>query len=124
MNKAGLISYVADEVSISKKEAKLVIDAVLDGIRDGIVNEGKVTLVGFGTFELTKRSARVARNPKTGERIDVPEKTVPKFRPSAALKAQALDAEVPGEVEEVEEVEEVGEIIEDANDDEDLSELE
>lgn len=119
MNKAGLINYVSDEVAISKKEAKIVIDAVLDGIRGGIVNEGKVTLVGFGTFELAKRNARVARNPKTGERIDVPEKTVPKFRPSASLKAQALGAEVPGEVEEVEEV---GEIIEEVGDD-DLSEL-
>jgi DNA-binding protein HU-beta len=54
-----------------------------------------VTLVGFGTFKVVHRAARKARNPQTGEAIDVPAKTVPKFKPSKAMKEMCLDYEAP-----------------------------
>jgi nucleoid DNA-binding protein len=86
MNKASLIDYVANEANVTKKDARAAIEAVIGGIVDGLNADGKVALVGFGTFQLVNKKARVARNPKTGEAVDVPAKVVPKFRPSATLK--------------------------------------
>lgn len=86
MNKASLIDYVANEANVTKKDARAAIDAVLNGVIDGLNTDGKVALVGFGTFLLVNKKARVARNPKTGEAVDVPAKVVPRFRPSASLK--------------------------------------
>lgn len=86
MNKKGLTDAVADDLGITKKEAKLAIDAVTENLKEGLAEDGKVTLVGFGTFTVRKQAARKARNPRTGEEIDVPEKSVPKFKPSAAMK--------------------------------------
>ena len=95
MNKKGLSDFVAEEAGITKKDANALIGVVLNGIKTGITGEGKVTLVGFGTFSVVKRAARMARNPKTGEAISVPEKTVPKFKPSKALKEATLGFELP-----------------------------
>lgn len=100
MNKASLIDYVALAANVTKKDARAAIDAVLNGVIDGLNTDGKVALVGFGTFLLANKKARVARNPKTGEAVDVPAKVVPKFRPSASLKEyfedyDGLDAEEP-----------------------------
>jgi len=95
MNKKGLTDYVAEEAGITKKDANALIGVVLGGIKEGLTGEGKVTLVGFGTFSIVKRNARMARNPKTGEAISVPEKTVPKFKPSKALKDASLGFEAP-----------------------------
>jgi len=94
MNKKGLTNFVAEEAGITKKDANALIGVVLDGIREGITTEGKVTLVGFGTFSIVQRKARKARNPQTGEPIDVPAKTVPKFKPSKALKEASLGFEL------------------------------
>jgi len=86
MNKKGLIDYVANETGLTKKDVRVVIGAVLDGIKEGLREDGKVGLVGFGTFTSVWRDARTARNPQTGEPVDVPAKYVPKFRPSQALR--------------------------------------
>jgi DNA-binding protein HU-beta len=94
MNKKDLKDFVASEANITKKDAGIAIDTVLEGIMSGIEEDGKVTLVGFGTFTVAARKARKARNPQTGEPIDVPAKTVPKFRPSAAMKEMVVDMEV------------------------------
>lgn len=91
MNKADLKNFVAEDAGITKKEAGIVIASVLEGIEKGLLEDRKVTLVGFGTFTTSVRKARKARNPKTGESINVPEKMVPKFKPSAALKESVLD---------------------------------
>jgi nucleoid DNA-binding protein len=86
MNKATLINFVAQEATLTKKDARAAIEAVLNGIVDGLNTDRKVALVGFGTFSLVEKKARTARNPKTGEAVEVPAKIVPKFRPSAGLK--------------------------------------
>ena len=95
MNKKGLTDFVAEEAGITKKDANALIGVILDGIGTGLVNDGKVTLVGFGTYSIVTRKARMARNPKTGEPISVPEKTVPKFKPSKALKESCLGFVAP-----------------------------
>jgi len=86
MNKAELVNFLAEFSSVTKREAKQMVDAVITGVIEGLANDGKVTLAGFGSFVLVNRDARTARNPKTGEPVDVPAKVVPKFKPSATLK--------------------------------------
>ena len=86
MNKAELVDYVAEQTGTYKKDAKVVVDAVLAGIERGLIDDGKVTLVGFGNFVTKRRGSRTARNPQTGEAVHVPSKTVPSFKPSQSLK--------------------------------------
>ena len=86
VNKAQLIDAVAMKLDISRRSAGDTVDAVLEGITGAIIGGDKVSLTGFGTFETTRRAARTARNPRTGESVDVPAATVPKFRPGQALK--------------------------------------
>ena len=100
MNKKALTNKVAEAAEITKKDANLIIGHVMTGIKEGLFEDGKVTLVGFGTFKVVLRAARKARNPQTGEPIDVPAKMVPKFKPSKAMKELILTYVAP-EVEEV-----------------------
>lgn len=86
MNKKSMTDYVAAEAGLKKKEAKVAIETVLSAIVEGLTEDGKVTLVGFGTFELYTRKARKGHNPKTQEPLDIPEKTALKFRVSKNLK--------------------------------------
>ncbi len=86
MNKAELVDFVAGETSMTKRDAVQAINAVLMGVKNGLMNDLKVTLVGFGTFSVVTKAAHTARNPKTGESVDVPEKRVPKFKPSNMMK--------------------------------------
>lgn len=105
MNKANLIDFVASETNLTKKDSRIAIEAVLNGITEGLNADGKVALVGFGSFLLVNKKARTARNPKTGEAVDVPAKVVPKFRPSAALKEQFEDYDGDADIDEQEAVE-------------------
>jgi len=91
MNKADLTNFVAEETGMSKKDARIALNVVVEGIEKGLVTDGKVTLVGFGSFTTADRAARKGRNPKSGEPLDIPAKTVPKFKASKALK-EAVDA--------------------------------
>lgn len=86
MNKADLVSRVADKSDLSKKDVAKVVDAVFDTIAEALQNGEKVQLVGFGNFEIRERSARKGRNPQTGEEIDIPASRVPAFKPGKALK--------------------------------------
>ncbi len=85
MNKTELIDKVA-EVLESKKQAQTAVDSILENISKALKNGEKVTLVGFGTFEVAERKARKGRNPKTGEPIDIKAAKVPRFSPGKALK--------------------------------------
>ena len=86
MNKAELISAVASAAEVSKKDAEAVVSATLDTISDALKAGEKVQLVGFGSFEVKKRAARIGRNPKTKEPIEIPASVVPVFKAGKALK--------------------------------------
>ncbi len=85
MNKADLVAEVAKLVN-TKRLAEDVIACVLDTITKALKKGQAVTLVGFGTFSVSKRKARVGRNPQTGKEIKIPAKKVPKFSAGKALK--------------------------------------
>lgn len=86
MNKADLIEKVAATVGLSKADAGRALDAVLDGIAEGLKKEGKVTFVGFGTFAAKTRAARNGINPLTKQPISIPAKTVVSFKAGTKLK--------------------------------------
>ena len=86
MNKAELISAVAEKAELSKKDTEAVISAMLDTIAASLKDGDKVQLVGFGSFEVKKRAERIGRNPKTKESIKIPASQVPVFKAGKALK--------------------------------------
>lgn len=85
MNKGELIEKIAKSAEISKVQAADALDATLNGIQGVLKNGGRVKLVGFGTFSVTKRAARVGRNPKTGKEIRIKAKNVVKFKAGKEL---------------------------------------
>ncbi len=85
MNKAELVEEVSGEVGLSKRETQKVIDAIIGTIGDTLARGQKVTLVGFGTFEVTRRKARTGVNPQTRESLDIPAKNVVRFKAGKGL---------------------------------------
>ena len=85
MNKGDLVGEVAKVVE-TRKEAQAAVDCILDTITKTLKTKGEVTLVGFGTFKVTKRKARNGRNPRTGEEIKIEAQNVPRFSPGKALR--------------------------------------
>ncbi|MBT0571111.1 HU family DNA-binding protein [Curvibacter sp. CHRR-16] len=86
MNKTELIEHIASQADISKAAAARALDAALGAVQATLKKGGEVSLVGFGTFAVGKRAARVGRNPRTGASIKIKAAKVPKFRPGKALK--------------------------------------
>lgn len=86
MNKTELIAHIAENAEISKAAAARALDATLSGVTQTLRKGDSVSLVGFGTFVVTKRAARTGRNPQTGDKIKIKAAKVPKFRPGKALK--------------------------------------
>ncbi len=86
MNKTELVDAVASAADLSKPAATKAVDAVLSSITDALAEGDKVTLIGFGNFEVRERSARTGRNPKTNEPIDIPATKVPAFKAGKKLK--------------------------------------
>lgn len=97
MNKKELIDAVADRTDITKREAAIYVDAVIASMAEQITSGGKVSLVGFGTFECVKRNERKCRNLQTGDEMLVAAKMAPKFRPSKSLKDAVAALDVTGE---------------------------
>ena len=85
MNKGDLVNEVVKVVS-TKKEAQAAVDCVFETITKTLKKKGEVTLMGFGTFKVSKRKARKGRNPKTGEEIKIKAKNVPKFSAGKVLR--------------------------------------
>ena len=85
MNKAELVSAIATDAGVSKSVASKVLESVINNVTESLKKGDKVTLVGFGTFSVTKRKARTGRNPQTGKEIEIPAKKVAKFRAGAKL---------------------------------------
>ena len=86
MNKTELIAAMADKAEISKKDAEKALTAFTNVVADALTNGDKVQLVGFGTFEVTKRAERQGRNPATGDTITIPASKSPKFKAGNSLK--------------------------------------
>ena len=86
MNKAELIDAIAKSADISKAAAGRALEALIGGVKTTLKKNGSVSLVGFGTFSVTKRAARAGRNPRTGDAIKIKSAKLPKFRPGKALK--------------------------------------
>ena len=86
MNKADLIDKMASDADVTKTAAATALDSLLGSIASTLSGGGKVTLVGFGTFSVSHRGARMGRNPQTGASIHIAAKDVPKFTAGKALK--------------------------------------
>lgn len=86
MNKGDLIHYVAKDVKITKVQAAKAIDSVVDNITRTLKKGERTSLVGFGTFSISRRKARTGRNPQTGAPLRIPAKRVVKFTPGKVLK--------------------------------------
>jgi DNA-binding protein HU-beta len=104
MNRADLTIDLAAELGISKKQAKDAVTLIFDQIAKGMIADGKVTVVDFGSFMAVRKPARNARNPKTGASVTVPERVVPKFKAAKALKTLIKEAVVSDEPAEPETV--------------------
>ena len=86
MNKAELVSAMAEQAGLSKKDAEAALKAFTDVVSDELKNGGKVQLVGFGTFEVSERAAREGRNPQSGEVMKIAASKAPKFKAMKSLK--------------------------------------
>ncbi len=86
MTKADLVDFIAEKADLTKADANRALEAMLEGVKKGLKKEGKVTLVGFGTFTAKKRAARTGRNPRTGEAVKIAASVVPGFKAGSKLK--------------------------------------
>ena len=86
MNKTELIAAVAAKTGLTKKDAEKVVNATIDTITESLVKGDKVNVSGFGIFEVKAREARVGRNPRTKETIQIPATRLPQFKASKTLK--------------------------------------
>jgi len=86
MNKAQLVEEVVSQTGLTKRAAREAVNTATSVITDALARRDKVTLVGFGTFQVMERKARMGRNPQTGETIQIPAKKAPKFKPGRGLR--------------------------------------
>lgn len=93
MNKADLIDAIANETGLTKKDAKKVLDALLNNIIIALKKGKSVQLVGFGTFSVSKRTARTGRNPKTGTIIKISSKNIAKFKAGKLLIEEIIEGD-------------------------------
>lgn len=88
MNKAELVSVIADNAGLSKTQANAALDSFTNAVTKALKSGDKVTLVGFGTFSVSKRNARTGRNPQTGATIKIKAKKVARFKAGKELSAK------------------------------------
>ena len=86
MNKAELITSMAEKSQLTKKDAESALKAFIDSVQEALENGDKVQLIGFGTFETRERAAREGRNPRTKDTITIPASTVPVFKAGKEFK--------------------------------------
>ena len=88
MNKAELVEEVASQTGLTRRASREAVNAIISAITDSLGRKEKVTLVGFGTFQVMERQARKGVTPQTKQAINIPAKKVPKFRPGKGLRAK------------------------------------
>ncbi len=88
MNKAELVAKIADDAGITKTQANAAVDSFTNAVQKTLKSGNKVTLVGFGTFSVTKRQARMGRNPQTGAALKIKAKKVARFKAGKELSAK------------------------------------
>lgn len=86
MTKAELVEQVARSTELTKKHAEIIVNTVFESIVDSLKSGEKIELRGFGSFRIRQRNARTGRNPKTGEKVHVPAKSIPYFKPGKDLR--------------------------------------
>ena len=86
MNKSELIDHICSKAGLSKASAGRALEAMIGGVKSGLKKGARVAIVGFGTFTVSRRAARVGRNPQTGASLKIKAARVPKFRPGKALR--------------------------------------
>ena len=86
MNKVELTKSVATRTGVTQKDAAVYVDAVIESIKDGMIEDGKVQIVGFGTFDVKSRGERQGKNPKTGEPLVIPASKTPHFKAGKNFK--------------------------------------
>jgi integration host factor subunit beta len=91
MTKAELVEKVANQINLTKKQTEIIVNTVFQSITDSLADGDKVEIRGFGSFRTRERNARTARNPKSGEKVEVPAKKVPFFKAGKELK-ELVDA--------------------------------
>mgnify|MGYP003481656694 CR=1 FL=1 len=94
MTKADLVEEVIRVSDLSKKQAEIIVNTVFAEIVEALRRDDKIELRGFGSFRIRNRGARIGRNPKTGEKVEVPPKRIPYFKPGKELKEQ-LNRQAP-----------------------------
>ncbi len=90
VTKAHLVELVAERADVSQKQADEAVRVILEGVVEALRNGEKVELRGFGSFRIRQRGSRIGRNPKTGEKVQVPAKKIPYFKPGKDLREQLL----------------------------------
>ena len=86
MTKADLIEEVSRAIEMSRKDSEVIVETIFESIVKALRTSDKIEIRGFGSFRTRQRRSRLGRNPKTGERVEVPPKKVPHFKPSKELK--------------------------------------
>ena len=86
MTKADLVDGVTASGDLTRRDGEVIVDTFFEGIIDAIRSDEKVEIRGFGSFRIRQRTARIGRNPKTGDKVEVPAKRVPYFKPSKELR--------------------------------------
>ena len=86
MNKAALVTKIAEKTDLTKKQVETVLNAFTDTVLETLKEGDKVQLLGFGVFEVKERAARIGRKPSTGEAIEIPAKKIPSFKPGKGFK--------------------------------------
>ena len=95
MTKKEIVKTISEEIGMTQLKTKEIVQKTFDAIVETLVEEGRIELRNFGVFEVKKRAARKARNPRTGQRVDVPEKSVVTFKPGKEMeeKVRQLEAQ-------------------------------
>lgn len=95
MTKAELIDDVSQAVELSRKDSEIIVETIFENIVKSLRAGDKIEIRGFGSFRTRQRKARIGRNPKTGDRVDVPAKKIPYFKPSKELKDVVNNSSAP-----------------------------